>query len=79
MNADFEVVGRITQIVTIAVGNSIRELSALQGRFGRGHWKKLKGVANVSLSDGTIRLAELHWYQAHGIGKVRMKIKRYLD
>lgn len=79
MNDDFEVVSRITSIETIAVGNRIRELPSLQARFGKGRWRKLKGVASVHLSDGTIRLAELHWYEAHGIGKVRMKIKRYLD
>jgi hypothetical protein len=76
---DFKIVGRITGVETIAVGRGIRELPALQARFGRGRWRKLKGTATVSLSDGTIRLAEVHWYEAHGIGKVRMKIKRYLD
>ena len=79
MNDDFKVVGSITDIEAIAIGNRIRELPILQARFGRGRWRKLKGVASVSLSDGTIRLAELHWYEAHGIGRVRMKIKRYLD
>ncbi len=79
MNDDLKVVGSITAIETIAIGNRIRELQTLQTRFGRGRWRKLKGVATVSLSDGTIRLAELHWYEAHGIGRVRMKIKRYLD
>ena len=79
MNDDFKVVGSITEIETIAIGNRIRELLSLQTRFGRGRWRKLKGVATVSLSDGTIRLAELHWYEAHGIGRVRMKVKRYLD
>jgi hypothetical protein len=79
MNDDFKVVGQITDIVPIAVGSSIRELSALQARFGRGRWRKLKGVATVQLSDGSMRSAEIHWYEAHGIGKVRMKIKRYLD
>jgi hypothetical protein len=56
MNDDFKVVGSITDIETIAVGNRIRELLTLQARFGRGRWRKLKGVATVSLSDGTIRL-----------------------
>ena len=79
MNDDFKVVGQITSIVTMAVGNRIRELPTLQARFGRGRWRKMKGVATVSLSDGTTRSAEIHWYEAHGIGKVRMKIKRYLD
>jgi hypothetical protein len=79
MADDFEVVGKITNIETLAVGRNIKELRTLQARFGRGRWRKLKGVATVSLADGTIRFAEVHWYEAHGIGKVRMKIKRYLD
>ena len=79
MDVDFEIVGQITESETIAIGNSIRELPQLRARFGHGRWRKRKGVANVHLSDGTIRLAEVHWYEAHGIGKVRMKIKRYLD
>jgi hypothetical protein len=79
MDVDFEVLGQITELETIAVGNSIRELPRLRARFGHGRWRKRKGVANVRLSGGTIRLAEVHWYEAHGIGKVRMKLKRYLD
>ena len=79
MDVDFEIVGQITESETIAIGNSIRELPQLRARFGHGRWRKRKGVANVRLSDGTIRFAEVHWYEAHGIGKVRMKIKRYLD
>jgi hypothetical protein len=79
MDVDFEIVGQIAESETIAIGNSIRELPQLRARFGHGRWRKRKGVANVRLSDGTIRLAEVHWYEAHGIGKVRMKIKRYLD
>lgn len=79
MQDDFNVVSQITDIETIAVGHRIKELPTLQARFGRGRWRKLKGVASVCLANGTIRLAELHWYEAHGIGKVRMKIKRYLD
>ena len=63
----------------IAVGQSIRELPQLQERYGLGRWRKLKGVATVQLFDGTIRLAEIHWYEAHGIGKRRQKIKRFLD
>lgn len=79
MDIDFEFAGPISEVETIAIGNSIRELPQLRTRYGRGRWRKRKGVANVRLSDGTIRLAEVHWYEAHGIGKVRMKIKRYLD
>ena len=79
MNGDFRIIGKIDDVETIAVGRRIQELKALQARFGRGRWRKLKGVATVSLSDGTTRFAEVHWYEAHGIGRVRMKIKKYLD
>ena len=75
----FEIVGQLTEIETIAVGPGIRILSVLRKRYGRGRWRKLKGVANVRLSDGRIRLAEVHWFEAHGIGKRKMRIKRYLD
>ena len=78
-DVDFEIIGQITESETIAVGSSIRESPQLRSRFGRGRWRKLKGVANARLSDGTMRLAEVRWYEARGIGKVRMKIKRYLD
>lgn len=76
---DFTIISKITNIKTIAVGKSIHELSFLEERFGKGRWRKLKGLATVMLFDGTKRLAEIHWYEAHGIGKKRMKIKRYLD
>jgi hypothetical protein len=78
MDDDFEIVESITDAETIAM-RSIRELPQLRARFGHGRWRKRKGIAKVRLRDGTIRPAELHWYEAHGIGKVRMKIKRYLD
>ncbi|MBL0176184.1 MAG: hypothetical protein IPP94_13100 [Ignavibacteria bacterium] len=76
---DFEIIGEITQADTIAIGSAIREIDRLRDRFGSGRWRKRKGVARVRLSDGTIRLAELHWYEAHGIGRKEFKIKRYLD
>jgi hypothetical protein len=79
MEIDFELIDEISEAETIAAGPSIRELSQLRKRFGHGRWRKRKGVANVRLRDGTIRFAEIHWYEAHGIDKVRMKIKRYLD
>jgi hypothetical protein len=75
----FEVIGEITDIETIAVGSSIREIARLRKKFGIGRWRKLKGVATVRLANGRIRRVELHWYEAHGIGKKRLKIKRYLD
>ena len=76
---NFELVGQITDVETIAVGSSIRILPILRHRFGKGRWRKLKGVAQVRLRDGTIRLAEVHWFEAHGIGKKFVRIKRYLD
>lgn len=75
----FEILGSITDIETIAAGPGVRIRSVLRKRYGRGRWRKVKGVANVRLSDGTIRLAEVHWFEAHGIGKRKMRIKRYLD
>jgi hypothetical protein len=75
----FEIIGAISQTTTIAIGRAIRELERLQEQFGRGRWRKLKGIASVRLSDGTIRSAEVHWYEAHGVGKRKMKIKRFLD
>ncbi len=75
----FEVVGEITQIETIAAGASIRELPRLRRLYGRGRWRKGKGIALVRLRSGTIRRAEVHWYEAHGIGRKEMKRKRYVD
>ena len=75
----FEIIGAIAEAETIAAGPSIRELSRLRKQFGAGRWRKLKGVAIVRLANGRIRRAELHWYQAYGIGKRKLKIKRYLD
>lgn len=76
---NFEIVGEITNIETIAVGNKIREIAKLREEYGRGRWRKLKGQAAVKLLNGRIRLAEIHWYEAHGIGKRKMKIKFFLD
>ena len=75
----FEVIGEITQIQLIASGSGIRILPLLRKRHGRGRWRKLKGRALVRLVDGTIRRAEVHWFEAHGIGKRKMRIKRFLD
>jgi hypothetical protein len=72
---DFEIVGGIGDIETIAVGRSIRDLRRLRRIYGRGRWRKMKGRARVRLVDGTLRLAELHWYEAHGIGKKEFKLK----
>ena len=75
----FELVGDIENVETIAVGASIRELVRLRARHGVGRWRKRKGVATVRLSNGRLRRAELHWYEAHGIGRRKLKIKRFLD
>ncbi|NJN99430.1 MAG: hypothetical protein HC875_37700 [Anaerolineales bacterium] len=75
----FEIISEITDIEVIAVGSSIQDLVRLRKQYGRGRWRKLKGIARVRLRSGRIRLAELHWYEAHGIGKKEMKRKRYLD
>ena len=75
----FEIVGELTQVETIATGKRIRDLQRLRRLYGRGRWRKLKGVALVRLRSGTIRRAELHWYEAHGIGRKEMKRKRYVD
>ena len=76
---NFEIISEITEIETIAIGNRIRDISRLRKMYGKGRWRKLKGVATVRLRSGRIRLAELHWYEAHGIGRKDMKRKRYLD
>ena len=75
----FEIVGPITDIERIAVGTSIRQLSRLRRRYGRGRWRKLKGIATIRVASGKLRRAEIHWYEAHGIGRVRHKIKRFVD
>ncbi|MCO6441664.1 MAG: hypothetical protein J5I81_11375 [Nitrococcus mobilis] len=75
----FEIIGAITSAETFATGAAIRELPRLRKRYGHGRWRKRKGVAKVRLLDGTEHLAELHWYEASGIGKKEFKIKRYLD
>jgi hypothetical protein len=75
----FEIVGEIEQVETIAVGGRIRDNIRLRKQYGEGRWRKLKGVATVRLQGGELRKAELHWYEAHGIGKRKMKIKRLLS
>ena len=75
----FEITDEIASIETIAVGRSIRELERLRRQFGPGQWRKRKGIATVRLPSGRIQKAELHWYEAHGTGKRKLKIKRYLD
>lgn len=76
---NFEIVGEISIVETIATGPGIREIKRLRKSYGKGRWRKMKGVATVRLASGRIRLAQLHWYEAHGIGKREIKRKCYLD
>ncbi|TAJ93924.1 MAG: hypothetical protein EPO31_07020 [Gammaproteobacteria bacterium] len=75
----FEVIGNIKNIETIAIGGRIRDIMRLRRPYGPGRWRKLKGIASVRLEGSSVRLAELHWYEAHGIGQRKMKMKRFLD
>jgi hypothetical protein len=72
---DFELVGAIRDTQRIAAGRAIRGLPRLRKRYGGSRWRKLKGIARVRLIDGTIHTAEIHWYEAHGIGRKELKIK----
>lgn len=76
---NFEIIGKIEDIETIAVGSSIRDLARLRRQYGAGRWGKLKGTAMVRLANGRICRAEIHWYEAHGVGRKKFKIKRYLE
>ena len=75
----FEVLSEITQIKRIAAGSSIRSLAGLRKKYGGSRWRKMKGLATVRLADGTIHVAELHWYEAHGVGRKDFKVKRLRD
>jgi len=74
----FEIIGQVTAVETIAAGSGIRELARLRKRYGRGRWRKRKGVARVRLESGDMVLAEVHWYEATGLGKREFKIKHIL-
>ena len=76
---DFVIVGPLEGAETIATGRGIRELQRLRKQHGPGFWRKRKGAAEIRLPNGSVRRAELHWYEAAGIGKCEFKIKRYLD
>lgn len=79
MVKDFEIIGEITDVETIAVGSSILVLKRLKRFYGAGRWRKLKGIAKVRLSDGTICRAEVHWYESSGVGRKEIKIKQILS
>ena len=75
----FEIVSEISEVETFATGRTIRELRRLNRVYGKGRWRKRKGIATVRLRNGETRLVELHWYEATGLGKKEHKIKRFLD
>jgi hypothetical protein len=79
MGDDFEILGPIEDVESIAVNLSIREKDRLKSQFGGRRWRKLKGVALVKFPNGVIRRAEVHWYEAHGIGRRKMKVKGVLE
>jgi hypothetical protein len=74
----FEILGEISDVETFAIGSGIRELARLRKAYGRGRWRKRKGIARIRLPDGSIHRAELHWYEAAGIGRKEFKIKHLL-
>lgn len=79
MNGDFKLHSEIREVETIASGRGVRIRQHLERTYGRGRWRKLKGFATVELEDGTIGEAEIHWFEAHGIGRKDFKIKRMMQ
>ena len=75
----FEIISEVCVVETIASGSRVRDRRRLNREYGPGKWRKMKGIATVRLFDGTICEAELHWYEAHGIGKKEVKFKRPID
>jgi hypothetical protein len=74
----FEILAEISEVETFASGSKIREIARLRRLYGRGRWRKRKGIARVRLGDGSFHLAEVHWYEAAGIGRKELKIKHLL-
>ena len=74
----FEILGEISEVETFATGSGIREIARLRRLYGRGRWRKRKGIARIRLPDGSVHLAEVHWYEASGIGRKEFKIKSLL-
>lgn len=74
----FEILGEISDIETFAAGAGIREIARLRRVYGRGRWRKRKGITRIRLEDGSVHLAEVHWYEAAGIGRKEFKIKHLL-
>lgn len=76
---NFHIISEISKIELTASGSSIRDIQRIEKLYGHGTWRKPKGIAFIQLENGKIRKAELHWYEAHGIGKKEIKRKRYVD
>ena len=76
---NFKIVGKIEQERTFAAGSKIREIARLRKVYGKGRWRKRKGITKIQFQDGTIRTAEVHWYEATGIGRKEYKIKHFVD
>jgi len=74
----FDILSEISEVETFATGSGIREIARLRRAYGRARWRKRKGIARIRLADGSIHLAELHWYEAAGIGRKEFKIKHLL-
>ena len=75
----FEILGDISDVETFATGSRIREIARLRRVYGRGRWRKRKGIARVLLANGSVHLAEIHWYEATGIGRKELKIKHLFE
>ena len=75
----YEIIGRITNGEVIASGPGVRLRRYLRRVYGAGRRRKLKGFATVRLPNGALRKVELHWYEAHGIGRKDLKLKRYRE
>jgi len=73
-----ERIGEIRNEEVIAKGSSVKIRKRLEKLYGHGNWKKMKGIAEVRLSDGSVKQAEIHWFEAHGIGKKNIKVKYYI-
>ena len=78
MTTVFEILGEMREVETMAVGQGVHIRRYLERTYGRGRWRKMKGIAAVRLTDGTICEAEIHWFEAHGIGRKDLKIKRVI-
>jgi hypothetical protein len=76
---EVRIIGEVRNVQVIAAGASVRDRRRLRRQYGRGRWRKMKGEATIETPKGQIREAEVHWYEAHGIGRVDWKAKRYID